>query len=91
MEFSKKKKSLYKTETPAQENAFVKAGLKVSAETVSGKGAKKYSTSNDAFVDNFAMIANFKAPREYSEVAKDMYKLWSISPRSVCNSQCISA
>lgn len=81
MEFSKKKKSLYKTETPAQENAFVKAGLKVSAETVSGNGAKKYSTSNDAFVDNFAMIANFKAPREYSEVAKDMYKLWSISPK----------
>lgn len=81
MEFSKKKKSLHKTEIPAQENAFVKAGLKASAETVSGNGAKKYSTSNDAFVDNFAMIANFKAPREYSEVAKDMYKLWSINPK----------
>lgn len=81
MEFSKKKKSLYKTEPPTQENNFVKEGLKLSAETVSGNGAKKYSTSNDAFVDNFAMIANFKAPRDYAEVSKDMYKLWSINPK----------
>lgn len=81
MEFSKKKKSLYKTESPTQENAFVKEGLKLSAETVSGNGAKKYSTSNDAFVDNFAVIANFKAPRDYAEVSKDMYKLWSINPK----------
>lgn len=36
MEFSKKKKSLYKTEPPTQENNFVKEGLKLSAETVSG-------------------------------------------------------
>lgn len=27
MEFSKKKKSLYKTESPTQENAFVKGGI----------------------------------------------------------------
>jgi hypothetical protein len=81
MEFSKKKKSLFKTETPTQENNFVKEGLKLSAETVSGNGAKKYSTSNDAFVDNFSMIANFKAPRDYAEVSKDMYKLWSINPK----------
>lgn len=79
MEFSKKKKSLFKAET--QENNFVKEGLKLSAETVSGNGAKKYSTSNDAFVDNFSMIANFKAPRDYAEVSKDMYKLWSINPK----------
>lgn len=85
MEFSKKKKSLYNnpymTEAPSQDNSFVKEGLKLSAETVSGNGAKKYSTSNDAFVDNFAMIANFKAPREYAEVSKDMYKLWGINPK----------
>lgn len=79
MEFTKKKKSLYKTES--QENNFVKAGLKVSAETVSGNGAKKYSTSNDVFVDNFAMIANFKEPRDYAEISKDMYKLWSVNPK----------
>lgn len=81
MEFSKKKESLIKTATSQQPNAFVREGLKKSAETVSGNGAVKYSTSNDAFVDNFALIANFKEPREYAEVAKDMYKLWSINPK----------
>ena len=81
MEFSKKKESLIKTATSQQPNAFVREGLKKSAETVSGNGAVKYSTSNDAFVDNFALIANFREPREYAEVAKDMYKLWSINPK----------
>lgn len=81
MEFSKKRTSLYKAEPPTPDNNFVREGLKLAAETVSGNGAKKYSTSNDAFVDNFAMIANFKAPREYSEVSKDMYRLWGINPK----------
>lgn len=81
MEFIKKKTSLIKTEPPIQPNAFVKEGLKMSAETVSGNGAKKYNTSNDPFVDNFALIANFKAPREYAEVSKDMYRLWSVNPK----------
>lgn len=81
MEFSKKKESLFETATPQQDNAFVKEGLKESAKTVSGNGAVKYSTSSDAFVDNFAAIANFKEPRTYEEVAKDMYKLWSINPK----------
>lgn len=81
MEFSKKKESLFKTVAPQTDNAFVKEGLKESAKTTSGNGALKFSTSNDAFVDNFALIANFKEPRTYEEVAKDMYKLWSINPK----------
>lgn len=81
MEFSKKKESLFETAIPQQDNAFVKEGLKESAKTVSGNGALKFSTSNDAFVDNFALIANFKEPRTYEEVSKDMYKLWSINPK----------
>lgn len=81
MEFSKKKESLFKTVTPQQDNAFVKEGLKESSKTVSGNGAVKYSTSSDAFVDNFSAIANFKEPRTYAEVSKDMYKLWSINPK----------
>lgn len=82
MEFSKKKTSLFdiKETVTSQENAFVREGLKESSKTVSGNGALKYSTSGDAFVDNFALIANFKAPRDYAEVSKDMYKLWSINP-----------
>lgn len=83
MEFSKKKTSLFdnKETVTSQENAFVREGLKESSKTVSGNGALKYSTSGDAFVDNFALIANFKAPRDYAEVSKDMYKLWSINPK----------
>lgn len=83
MEFSKKKTSLFdnKETVTSQENAFVREGLKESSKTVSGNGALKYSTSGDAFVDNFALIANFKAPRDYTEVSKDMYKLWSINSK----------
>lgn len=80
MEFSKKKTSLFDNKETSQENAFVREGLKESSKTVSGNGALKYSTSGDAFVDNFALIANFKASRDYAEVSKDMYKLWSINP-----------
>lgn len=62
------------------ENSFVREALKVSNETVSGNGALKYSTSGNAFVDNFASISKFKEPRTYAEVAKDMQYLWSINP-----------
>ena len=80
MEFSKKQTSLIKTEQT--KNGFVREGLKQSVKTKSGNGALKYSTSNNAFVDNFAVIASFKEPREYSEVSKDMQKLWSINPKN---------
>lgn len=62
------------------ENSFVREALKVSNETISGNGALKYSTSGNAFVDNFASISKFKEPRTYTEVAEDMQYLWSINP-----------
>lgn len=80
MEFQNKKTSLFSPKKQ-EENAFVKAGLKETAKTTSGNGAVKYSTSNDAFVDDFAAIANYKEPRPYEEVAKTMQKLWSINPK----------
>lgn len=61
-------------------NLFVQEGLKVSSECISGNGAKKYSTSGNEFVDNFAAISYFKEPRSYKEVSKDMQLLWSINP-----------
>lgn len=82
-DFEKKKKSLFpskKGDQTATQNAFVKAGLKKSNETMSGNGAKKYSTSNNVFVDQFAAIANFKEPRKYEDISFDMYKLWSVNP-----------
>lgn len=64
----------------SKENQFLKEGIKISSETVSGNGAKKYSTSGDDFVDNFANISNFREPRSYDEVAQDMSVLWSQNP-----------
>lgn len=78
MEFKKKVNSLLKpTEV---ENQFVKQALKVSSETESGNGAKKYSTTGNDFVDNFAAASYFKEPRSYEEVAKDMQILWNSNP-----------
>lgn len=80
MEFQNKKMNLFSPKE-TEENAFVKEGLKESAKTTSGNGAVKYSTSNNAFVDDFAVIANYKEPRTYEEVAKTMQLLWSINPK----------
>lgn len=76
MEFQKKVTSLIKSE-----NQFVKQGLKVSSETTSENGAKKYSTTGNKFVDNFASASNFKDPRSYEEVSKDMQILWCSDPK----------
>ena len=61
-------------------NAFITQALKESNVTTSGNDAKKYSTSGDDFVDNFAAISQFKSPRSYQEVSKDMTLLWSQNP-----------
>lgn len=78
--FSKKVNSLLANS--AELNSFIKEGLKASYETTSGNGAVKYTTTGNEFVDNFALIANFKEPRSYEEITKDMQKLWSIDPIS---------
>lgn len=46
-----------------ESNQFLKEGLKETSVTESGNGAKKYSTSGNDFVDNFAAISYFKEPR----------------------------
>lgn len=79
MEFQKKVNSLLDVK-PA-ENQFVKQALKVSSETESGNGAKKYSTTGNDLVDNFAAASYFKEPRSYEEVAKDMQILWNSDPK----------
>lgn len=76
MEFNKKVNSLLKS----IDNQFVEQGLKVSSETISGNGAKKYSTTGNDFVDNFAAASYFKKPRSYEKVAKDMQILWDSNP-----------
>lgn len=79
MAFEKKLSSLMNVEKRT-ENQFLKEGLKETSVTSSGNGAKKYSTTGNDFVDNFAAISYFKEPRSYEEVAKDMELLWSQNP-----------
>lgn len=57
------------------QNASVKA-----AETRSGNGSLKYSTSGNAFVDQFTKSGTFKAPRKFSEIERDAELLWGEDP-----------
>lgn len=65
-----------------QTNNFVETGLKESAITVSENGAKKYKTTNNPFVDQFASISNYLLARDFKEVEKDMHLLWSLDPNN---------
>ena len=62
-------------------NAFVNAGMKKGAETLSGNGALKYSTTGDAFTDQFSFLGSYKKPRTFAEIEKDCELLWSIDKR----------
>jgi len=59
-------------------NPFVKAGLKKGAETKSGNGALKYTTTGQPFVDEFGTCSRFKAPRDWKDVDASMKTLWTI-------------
>lgn len=86
--FDKRKGNLFGTQKPTTPtsvavagNLFIHAGLRKSAETLSGNGALKYSTTGNPFVDQFGQLGQYKKPREYSEVAVSMSTLWAINPR----------
>lgn len=85
--FNKKQEALFtvntsnsSTTSATMDSPFVKAGLKKSAETLSGNGALKYQTTGNEFVDEFGQLGNFKAPREYKDVASSMSILWAKNP-----------
>ena len=61
-------------------NPFLSAGLKKGAETRSGNGALKYSTTGNAFVDQFSFLGSYKAPRSFKEIEKDCELLWASNP-----------
>ena len=81
--FTAKKTSLFEAKTtsgsPAK-NAFIKAGLKKSAQTLSGNGALKFSTTGNDFVDQFGKLGVMKVPRSFADVSKDMSTLWAQNP-----------
>ena len=67
-------------QTSVSTSSFVQAGLKKSAETLSGNGALKYSTTSNDFVDQFGKLSNYKERRPYSDISSDMSKIWAINP-----------
>ena len=69
------------TTIKGKKNAFVAAANEKAAVTISGNGAMKYSTTGNDFVDQFGKCSNYKAPRSYNEVSKDMSTLWAIDPQ----------
>lgn len=81
--FTAKKTSLFeaKTKTTSASNAFVNAGLKKTSKTTAlGNNAVKFVTTGNDFVDQFGKLTQYRAPRSYAEVSKDMQLLWSQDP-----------
>lgn len=66
--------------TSGAQPAFVTAALKKGAETRSGNGALKYSSTGNAFVDQFGNIGSFKAIRTFSDIERDAELLWASNP-----------
>lgn len=82
--FDTKKKSLHSNPASAatvsaKTSAFVSAGMKKQAQTRSGNGALKYSTTGNSFVDEFGQAGSFKAPRNFTDITKSMSTLWGES------------
>lgn len=61
-------------------NSFVAAAGKKSAETLSGNGALKYSTTGSALVDSFGRMGAWKTLRPFNEIVADFQKLWAENP-----------
>jgi hypothetical protein len=69
------------TKVKTKSNAFVQAAQTKAAETLSGNGALKYSTTNDMFVDEFSQAGSMKKPRTYPEIEKSASTLWGVNPK----------
>ena len=69
-------------------NAFVNAGLKESARTLSNNGSEKFSTTGYPFTDQFTLLGTYKKPRNFSKIAKDCELLWSVDKRKCVMFNC---
>ena len=80
--FDQKRNAIYAKKEKSIEdmNIFEKEAFKSKHETLSGNGALKYDTTGNPFVDDFAALGTYKAPRAAKDVFETMNKLWSIDP-----------
>jgi len=83
--FTTKKTSLFTTSNSSKakstlntpSNPFLKAGHRQSVTTTSlGNGAVKLTTTGSDFVDQFASATNYRKPRTYQDISKDMLSIW---------------
>ena len=69
------------TKSEVIDNPFIQFGLGKAAEIKSDNGSLKYKTSGysnaSLFVDQFASLAFYKAPRTFEAISSDMEKLWA--------------
>lgn len=84
--FTEKKDSLFevpvkKTEGTNFQNKFLQAGFQKAAETRSGNGALKFSTTGNDFVDQFNNLGVYRKPRTFQDISKDASTLWANNPR----------
>lgn len=49
-------------------------------QTLSENGSDKYTTTGNVFLDDFAMLSKYKAPREMDAIFGTMNNLWSHDP-----------
>jgi len=78
--FNSKQKSLFDSGSKSNSkstSAFVNAALKKGAETLSGNGALKYSTTGSALVDQFGVMGKYKVPRSFTDISRDAELIWA--------------
>lgn len=73
---SKRESKTSVNSSAGQSSVFVQTAMKKGAETRSGNGALKYSTTGNDFVDQFGKVSTYKSPRTFDAISKDQSVLW---------------
>lgn len=61
-------------------NIFEKEKFAREHHTYSENGSDKYTTTGNPFLDDFAMLSKYKAPRDVDSIFETMEKLWNHDP-----------
>ncbi len=87
--FTQKKTNLFKSTSATKvnttinlpSNPFLKEStIKGFKTNALGNGATKLTSTGSDFVDQFGKVSQYKSPRTFDQVSKDMYLLWEQNP-----------
>ncbi len=78
--FTTKKTKLFdkKVANKRVSNSFLSAVGAQTSITTTNNGAKAYSTTGDAFLDQFGKISTYKTPRSFADIQADCDALWAL-------------